>query len=654
MILLFSAITNGELLPSRTISLQEMHLLGCLTHISHKYFAPGRSLLISSPSTYGDLQQLLIAEIHRTAIWPVVVTVDGNISKADKTDYIDGDGSYIILIPDGNIEILKNENLFLPVLRNKFTRFWNSEARFVVAGANEFSMSQQKDIFDFFSKLRMYNCIIVSPEQDVVDEEYGTQINENNVNKFVKLGVYTWFPYQSTDSCTEVKDITLLDSWFNSAQGHFTKNTELFPRKVKSSLNGCPMKAVVEDGDWNLTTSYINETDSNGNVFMKVVGMEMDLLRVVLQQMNMTFDHIPTPEDINNDNRSLTDDLFWAMIEKEADIALGDMLLDTILYSYLDCTNTYYIFNTRWYVPCSDKYPRWSSIFRILSVELWLVLILSIVIAAISTTLVGRYSWMSEWQSYQTLTSSMTNIWAVILGVSVSNMPRTPSLRSLFLAWVCFSVAFSTVFQAFLTTFLVDSGYKTPIQNMDELFASGIKLAYFPGGRYIFEGGDETEVSKVQTNSVICPSDEVCIDWLKDKKNASILLSDDDAEEYFALGLYCDEYTRPFLCGIEDGVFLHTGLTMIMLHGDPLIGRVTEIIDRVVAAGIFNYWNSLRMYTSKLSSLNITIFHPLDGYYSFKMHHMQPAFYFLLMGLCLSLLCFLVEIFYNRLLSKRN
>jgi Na+/H+ antiporter NhaC len=71
----------------------------------------------------------------------------------------------------------------------------------------------------------------------------------------------------------------------------------------------------------------------------------------------------------------------------------------------------------------------------------------------------------------------MTKIWSVILGVAVSKMPRTPTLRSLFLAWVCFSLAFNTVFQAFLTTFLTDSGYKTPIKNMDELFAVGMNLA---------------------------------------------------------------------------------------------------------------------------------------------------------------------------------
>ena len=105
----------------------------------------------------------------------------------------------------------------------------------------------------------------------------------------------------------------------------------------------------------------------------------------------------------------------------------------------------------------------------------------------------------------------MTDVEAVILGVTVPKMPRTPSLRSLFLAWMCFSVAFITVFQAFLTTFLTDSGYKTPIQNMDELFASGIKLAYPPQYRYIFDSGEETEASKVLRNSVDCSSYDVCV-----------------------------------------------------------------------------------------------------------------------------------------------
>src|SRR5215475_13179339 len=109
IITMFSETVNGTLLLSKSLSLQEIHLVRCLTYISHRYFPPGRSLVISSPSTYQDVQQELIAEIHRTAIWPVVVTVDGNISKPNKTDFIDRDGSYIILIPDGNWKSLKDE-----------------------------------------------------------------------------------------------------------------------------------------------------------------------------------------------------------------------------------------------------------------------------------------------------------------------------------------------------------------------------------------------------------------------------------------------------------------------------------------------------------------------------------------------------------------
>jgi hypothetical protein len=81
-------------------------------------------------------------------------------------------------------------------------------------------------------------------------------------------------------------------------------------------------------------------------------------------------------------------------------------------------------------------------------------------------------------------------------------MPRALSLGSLFLDWVCFFLAFSTVFQTHLTKFLIDPGYKKPTQNLDELFTLGINLAYPPEYGFIFENGDETEATKVQSNFV--------------------------------------------------------------------------------------------------------------------------------------------------------
>jgi hypothetical protein len=458
VILLFSVNTKEELLPSTYLTLQEIQLVNCLTYISHRYFTAGRSLVISATATYRDVQMELIAEIHRTSTWPVVVTVDGIISKTDETEFIDKDGSYIILIPDGNIESFKVQfNGLAEGRNNKSTRFWNSEARFVVAGANEFSMSQQTDIFEYFSKFRIYNCIIVSHGHYVIDNVYSRPIIHNDVDRSVQLGVFSWFPYQSSDRCTEVNDITLLDIWVPSAQGHFTKNTDLFATKISNSFNGCTMKTVVRQSYWTLNAGYVNEKLSNGSIVWKAEGPDVDLLMAVLQKLNMTFVSVPTPQGFGM-KIGLVQNLISAMIAKEVYIALGDVGNHILLESYFDSTSTYNTFSVRWYIPCPVKYPRWSSFFRILSVELWIFLIISIVIASISTTLLGRYSCTLEWQGYKTLTNSLINVLAVILGVSVSTMPRTPSLRLLFLAWVCFSLAFSTVFQAFLTTSGSSSG----------------------------------------------------------------------------------------------------------------------------------------------------------------------------------------------------
>ena len=179
---------------------------------------------------------------------------------------------------------------------------------------------------------------------------------------------------------------------------------------------------------------------------------------------------------------------------------------------------------------------------------------------------------------------------------------------------------------------------------MDELFASGIKLAYPPEYNFIFELGDETEVVKIHRNRANCPSYKVCMEWAKCQKNVSILMDDSAAEENYARGYFVGENSEPLVCRLEDGLVYFTGLHMVMYHGDPLMKRVNEIINRVVEAGLYKYWISFTTNKYNLITRKIALSHPLDGYYSFNLYNMQPAFYLLLLGLCLSALCFMVEL----------
>jgi hypothetical protein len=84
---------------------------------------------------------------------------------------------------------------------------------------------------------------------------------------------------------------------------------------------------------------------------------------------------------------------------------------------------------------------------------------------------------------------------------------------------------------------------------MDELFASGVKLAYLPGYNFIFEKGDDTELIKVQRNRVNCQSFVVCVEWAKYQKNASILLLDKVAEDNYASGYFLAKTLNPCCAG---------------------------------------------------------------------------------------------------------
>jgi hypothetical protein len=138
------------------------------------------------------------------------------------------------------------------------------------------------------------------------------------------------------------------------------------------------------------------------------------------------------------------------------------------------------------------------------------------------------------------------------------------------------------------------------------------------------------------------------------QKNVSVLLEDNIAEMLYAVGDFVGENSEPWLCRFEDGVVLNSGVTMIMFNGDPRMTRVTELIDRVMEAGIYNYWILIYLNNGKLCSRKIAIVNSFDGYYSFNLYHMQRAFYLLLMGWCTNVICFMVEFLYNRVITKRK
>ena len=92
---------------------------------------------------------------------------------------------------------------------------------------------------------------------------------------------------------------------------------------------------------------------------------------------------------------------------------------------------------------------------------------------------------------------------------------------------------------------LTDTDYKTPMQNMYDLFASAINLAYPPEYNFILETGEDTEASKFLRS----PSFEVCVELVMYQKNVSILLADIVAERNFGVSDLVGENSEHLVAG---------------------------------------------------------------------------------------------------------
>jgi len=127
------------------------------------------------------------------------------------------------------------------------------------------------------------------------------------------------------------------------------------------------------------------------------------------------------------------------------------------------------------------------------------------------------------------------------------------------------------------------------------------------------------------------------------------LYNDPWAEFHYAVVYALGEYSEPLLCRLEDGVVYNNGLRIVMLNGDPLLRRVTEIIDLVVEAELYNFWISLDQHLDKVVFQIIYIVNPLDEYY--KLQTVTHATCLLSPFNCLNALCFIFDLFYNRLVN---
>ena len=309
-----------------------------------------------------------------------------------------------------------------------------------------------------------------------------------------------------------------------------------------------------------------------------------------------------------------------------------------------------------WHTPCSVKYQKWSRFFNIFSVNMWICFALSLFLAIITVrciSIYGHKSHLLQSKSYSKIFSVTSNIISVVLSVSVNTQPRSAPLRLFFFCWVCYSVAISTVFQAYLTTFLIEPGYEEPIKTVEQMLASDMKFGLFEGYEKFFTDSSDSTGSTILKNAVHCPDYDTCLKWATHYHNISTILNDFTKVHLQAAGIWTDGNNRPLACELEYGGVETSGVAFGVSQGTPLLEFIKDFLGHIIEGGIFIHIRNMHPYKMKLESKFVSPTSD-DTYYAINVSHLQTAFYFLMLGYVLAVACFVSEIMWHLYRSQRR
>ena len=570
-----------------------------------------------------DTRKLLMKAIHQNEKWSILV-LEAHTKNPELQKTAIKHGSYILLVQVVESAV---EDIRFQIKQLKTNTGWNPRAKHIVmilqTGITP-NNTLTKDILSELWLSKVVNVVVLK------------QMSAS------KLNIYTSFPYDPRGRCGDIREVVLLDSCVTYKEGksRFLYNTSLFPAKIPRDLYGCPFTLSTFEYEPYMmkrkATSLVEYED----------GLDLRMIRVIEKAMNMTMVMQPPPPDGSRWG-FLLENGTWVGVTAEilrgySDLALVGWFYRCHIINEIECSFPYIIDETRWYVPCAKPYPRWMSLTRVFRYSLWLGFLTAYVIVALVLWQVvkirNRISTEPiENQAYTSLVKCLLNFWAIILEESASNNPpHVAVIRGIFLMWVLYCWAVNTVYQTYLTSFLIDPGLQHQLSSEEEILQSGIAYGIPTTMVSILPGLSDNRYRR----KLRCDDVAVCQHRLATKGDMALFFTKYN-NEYMAALRYMDGDGKPLVCQF-DGPYYRQYVVIPVPKGNPMLDAYNNIIRLVHQAGLIEKWWKDLKYTATLSSakdFNL----PVGEYIKLTLEHLQSAFYFLFLGYIMSVISFLAE-----------
>jgi hypothetical protein len=611
--------------------------------MSEEHFSAGRPVGVVLPLAVKDSPwkevEYLLQELHTSGRWPILVYNMSSDMKENMYSETNKQGAYIILISGPCEErmeyIARFKQQVYGLSADKIRgQSFNARVKFIVS---VMSNCEQKENTEFSRAILNDLWMNDVMKATVLFLKFNGRGSVNDSVKSTYLEMHNLYHYENAQGCNGTLPVKVHTAHNFSD----IKKSDIFQNYYNKNFHKCQIRVQVFTAPHfvNIPKRFSNNHSRYQERYE--VGWEIELLGIVEKALNMSLD-IEIRNEIQHVNSS-------------ADILVrGFNALPLTKFKKMDVTRNYFTNSFVWHTPCAVQNKMWIRFFNIFSVDVWLCFVFSLFLAVLTVRCISSFEeklHLHESKSYSNNSSATTNIMSVAFSVSVRTQPRATPLRLFFFCWVCYSVAISTVFQAFFTANLIEPAYEEPIRTVEQMVQSERKFGFKQGDERWFKETSDSVDSVIFKNAVRCPDEEKCLTWANVYQNFSMILNEMRAEMLRKIGKWFDENNRPLLCKLKNGFVRKHGFVFMVGKGRHLLELINDVIDRVVEGGIFTHIRNCALYEhgaeSKLNSASFA-----DSYTTITIRHFRTPFYLFFMGNALALVCFMIEILWNRYTSK--
>ncbi|PSN35111.1 Ionotropic receptor 463 [Blattella germanica] len=418
------------------------------------------------------------------------------------------------------------------------------------------------------------------------------------------IEVYKWFPEDQDDPCfLLLNQFELLDIWIVKGT-EFIAGTTLFENKLITGMKNCGLNVTLH----NYPPYAMKDFKDKFSPLVDLLFILCDALKFRLYLNRPSLESVPNfefPVRVKN------------VTNKKLDINQECVI-----------TYPYFIQHLKWVVPAGSPVPRWKSLIKIFNPLMWFFVFTMFLIG--STT-----SWLLLKQSQQSLTyiSALLDTLLTYMVAGVSDRYKGTVASSFFLLWLFYCLIINTAYQSALISFLADPGHDQPINTIEELHKSDLRLM----SRVSISDEEFEKIEEISqsTNQR---------DWLtRIAQNRDTALLDDELPLGLVINKFFDtETNRHLLHIIDKNAYTFYFTIAIYSHGCLIFKRMEQLLHRIWSSGLiirhFNYFYKVQK-SRYYEVLN-------DDPFVITLSHLQGAFYFLICGLFVSIIAFLIEICY--------